>query len=411
MDELNLIESFGMSIPDISILDDIWELPKIENVESDVNSDSSKSEIIENNEYVSMLNGIYEINDSSKSAAIMGIDEISDLLGLPKIKMEETIMINVNSNKPKVDKCHIHDNIIMKQSLCWKCKCDNRKRKYPEMNAITFFDAAYDKYGTFFSYNKTIFENNRTSIIVTCKIHGDFNTTPNQFIYNNALGCNDCLNEGTVKYTENFKKTFIQKAKKKYGNKYTYDNTIFRDDSYLVSIKCAYHSELKIYPLLFLAHNGNHGCIRCAKLERWPKINMTHDIFIKKSKEKYGDLFNYDKTVFVNIYKKVKITCKKHGDFEIVPRNFIAKLTKYGCKKCYYKRNNEYKRNNFIKRGIKQYGDLFTYDKTVYAGYNETLIVTCVKHGDIVTTPCRFMNKSANNVCVHCAYQVSLTNC
>lgn len=47
---------------------------------------------------------------------------------------------------------------------------------------------------------------------------------------------------------------------------------------------------------------------------------MTTEKFIKKAKEIHGDKFLYDKTQYVNYDTKLIVTCRKHGDFLVLPR-------------------------------------------------------------------------------------------
>lgn len=52
--------------------------------------------------------------------------------------------------------------------------------------------------------------------------------------------------------------------------------------------------------------------------------------FIKRAKEKHGDLYDYSKTEYINAKTKVLIICPDHGEFQQLPGNHF----RYGCKKC-----------------------------------------------------------------------------
>lgn len=54
-------------------------------------------------------------------------------------------------------------------------------------------------------------------------------------------------------------------------------------------------------------------------------------IFIEKARAVHGDLYGYDRVVYVRSRDKVAITCKKHGDFEQIPN---AHLSGRGCPSC-----------------------------------------------------------------------------
>ena len=42
--------------------------------------------------------------------------------------------------------------------------------------------------------------------------------------------------------------------------------------------------------------------------------------FIERAKKVHGDRFNYSKVIYKNSYTKVIIICKKHGEFEQIPK-------------------------------------------------------------------------------------------
>ena len=44
-------------------------------------------------------------------------------------------------------------------------------------------------------------------------------------------------------------------------------------------------------------------------------IKTNTNTLIKKYKEIHGELYDYSEVSFVNKYNKIKIICKKHGDF------------------------------------------------------------------------------------------------
>lgn len=43
----------------------------------------------------------------------------------------------------------------------------------------------------------------------------------------------------------------------------------------------------------------------------------------------------------------------------------------------------------FIERAKKVHGNFYGYDRAVYRGQNEKIIITCPIHGDFETTPVR----------------------
>lgn len=53
--------------------------------------------------------------------------------------------------------------------------------------------------------------------------------------------------------------------------------------------------------------------------------------FVEKAKKKHGNKFDYSKTEYVSLLKKVIVICPIHGEFEQVAK---AHLGGAGCLKC-----------------------------------------------------------------------------
>lgn len=61
-------------------------------------------------------------------------------------------------------------------------------------------------------------------------------------------------------------------------------------------------------------------------------MKMNTQLFISKSKELFGDKYDYSKTEYINSKTKVTIICPKHGEFQILPLSHLKSKT--GCEKC-----------------------------------------------------------------------------
>ena len=64
-------------------------------------------------------------------------------------------------------------------------------------------------------------------------------------------------------------------------------------------------------------------------------LKKTLEDFIKESREKHGNKYNYNNVKYINNRTKVDIICKIHGIFKQTPCSHLAK---HGCPKC--KRSN-----------------------------------------------------------------------
>lgn len=83
-------------------------------------------------------------------------------------------------------------------------------------------------HGDKYDYNKTLYNNKRNKVMLTCLKHGDFEKWPSALI--NGEGCVECSNElRQIRLLEhskltrkNRKENFLKKASQVHGNKYDY---------------------------------------------------------------------------------------------------------------------------------------------------------------------------------------------
>jgi very-short-patch-repair endonuclease len=115
---------------------------------------------------------------------------------------------------------------------------------------------------------------------------------------------------------------FVSRANQIHGNKFDYSKTKFIATRLKVIITCHIHGD---FEQVANSHLLGTGCRKCAG---W---GQSTDDFIKKAIITHGDRYDYSNTKYIDCYTKVKIICKKHGDFYQTPRHHIANI---GCPKC-----------------------------------------------------------------------------
>ena len=119
---------------------------------------------------------------------------------------------------------------------------------------------------------------------------------------------------------------------------------------------------------------------------------MNTEEFIRRSKEKHGDLFDYSKSVYVNPKTNIIVTCKKHGDFLTKPYNHMNGT---GCRKCADEKNAlKYRKDGdiFINDAVKVHGDKYDYSKVEYVNWKTKVCIICPEHGEFFQTPNAHLN-------------------
>lgn len=189
-----------------------------------------------------------------------------------------------------------------------------------------FVEESIKVHGNKYDYKKTRYKNNRDNVIITCKIHGDFNKIP--FTHLQGQGCPKCGINQRANLRRLTNNQFKNKAIAIHGDKYDYKNTRYLNANTKVKIKCPIHGYFTQTPS---THLKGAGCLICGHKKTSDSVKNSCDYFIELSNKIHNNKFDYSKVVYVNNDTKVIITCPKHGDFEQTPRSHISKK---GCWKC-----------------------------------------------------------------------------
>lgn len=212
-----------------------------------------------------------------------------------------------------------------------------------------------------YSYDKCEYIGNRTKVIITCDIHGDFTQLPHNHL--RGKGCQFC--GGSKKHN---KETFIEKSKIKHDNKYDYYLVDYLDSRTKVKISCPIHGIFEQSPE---KHMNGSGCHECGGSNR-----LTNREFILKSLKIHNDKYDYSKVEYKNNKTKVIIGCNEHGTFEITPSNHLKGV---GCSKCV--RKNKLTTEEFIKKSNIKHGFLYNYEFVKYINCKNGVNIVCEKHG------------------------------
>lgn len=308
-----------------------------------------------------------------------------------KFDYSETIFIDMSTPVILICKTHGRFTQIPSVHLLSKHGCPECALQSTRMTQDEFIKRSILKYGDKFDFSKTVFVNMSTPVSIICPIHGEFIITPKVFLSKDLVyGCPECGNNSKGKWKKISEKEFIKKCEDLYGfGRFDFSNMNFIDMSTDVCIIChekdpitgKEHGEFWVTPTRFL-----HNKLGCPICENKRVNKYTTSLFIEKSKEIFGDLFEYSKTDLENRRDdgKVCLTCKVHGDFWIDPLKHLNR--KQGCPLCYAENrscSNKYTTDTFIKKVKEIYGEsTFDFSKTVFVSLYDEVTLICPIHGE-----------------------------
>jgi very-short-patch-repair endonuclease len=161
---------------------------------------------------------------------------------------------------------------------------------------------------------------------------------------------------------------FISEAKEIWGDKYDYS---------LVEYKSALKKVKIIYDGVEFEQIASSHLQGLA-----PELNMNQDWFIKRSKDKWGDKYDYSLVDYKNCKEKVKIIYKKTGEiFEQTPHLHLYRAPE-NIKLAVRKTTEQ-----FITDSNQIHDFKYSYGKSKYIKNQIKVIITCPIHGDFEQTP------------------------
>jgi len=232
-------------------------------------------------------------------------------------------------------------------------------------------------HGNKYDYSEVKYEDYQTKIHIICKKHGDFFQKINYHLSGN--GCPTC--GGTYRLSN---EQFIQKAKEKHKEKYTYSKVKYINYTTPVIITCKTHGDFSQTPN---DHLYGKGCSICARTKIYSASS-----FIKRAIKIHGNKYDYSKVKdSINRDQITTIICKKHGEFLQKFNNHLhgggcptcagnEKLTEY---KILQKFNEKYKNKEFkiIGWGNKNKKNYGTFNDFYTNPQESLLIFSCPNHG------------------------------
>ena len=139
-------------------------------------------------------------------------------------------------------------------------------------------------------------------------------------------------------------------------------------------------------------HLLGRGCPECGGTKVWDK-----DKFVKETEKIFPKQFSFDETNYVNQRTPLIVTCKKHGNIEVIPKTFLKGC---GCPYCKEEKNKKIA-DSFEERARKIHPveECLDYGESRYVNIHTPLKIIChkkdeygVEHGEFWQTPAHHLS-------------------
>lgn len=141
---------------------------------------------------------------------------------------------------------------------CLKCGQISCGEKQKQASKEKFVERCKEIHGNKYNYDKVVYVDALTDIIVTCHTHGDFVTNPNRML--NGHGCPKCHFDTLHSLYSKGRDKFIKDAKEIHGDMFDYSLVDYKNNKTKVKIICNEHGVFETTPE---AHLNGCGCPKC----------------------------------------------------------------------------------------------------------------------------------------------------
>lgn len=243
----------------------------------------------------------------------------------------------------------------------------------------SFIEHAIQKHGPDkFDYSKVNFVNNKKHVIITCL---SCNTEFNQLPMNHyRSGCDKCARKIQQQKKTHKPEIFLEDARKKFGNNFTYNIDQYVNLKTHIDITCNNcNTSYRQTPKVHL--NSKTGCKKCSFNQMSKNIiDNFKNKFIDRACEIHGNKYNYDRVIYITATDPVEIWCNKCQIY--IHQTPYVHLKGSGCNKCAIISNataSTYDKDIFIKKALLIHGNRYNYDNVVYTNCKLKVNIKCLK--------------------------------
>lgn len=216
----------------------------------------------------------------------------------------------------------------LRGSGCIKCAAKKRALAIT-FDTAEFIRRAIIEHGDKYSYHCTVYVNSQKKVEIYCNTCCEiFTQLPNGHLQ--GKGCKKCalVTNGLNHRTPS--EEYFERVRVLHENAYGYDKAVYLGSNEKIEIDC------RTCGATFWQTAGSHlsgcGCPHCHFANIGDSKRKTQDRLIEQFREKHGDTFTYDVSMYVNDRSKIKVTGNACG--HVTWQTFRDHLFGFGCPIC-----------------------------------------------------------------------------
>lgn len=286
----------------------------------------------------------------------------------------------IRFNLPVVIICRKHGAFLQRPDKhlqgCGCQKCGKDKISNANHGDLeSFIKKAQEVHGNRYDYSESEYHSSKENIRIICHQHGPFRQSPNNHLQ--GKGCPACFGRPERK------DDFFKEAKEKFGDRYDYSKTVYRNGKRKIIVGCKDHGTFEMLP----DFHFKYGCPECKRILEEKELVLKRQELIEAANKVHKSKYDYSHTTFNSIRDKVEIVCPRHGSFS---QSFSSHLKGHGCSKCGFEdRTRSYEncgrdkclQDDFIKKCKLVHGDKYDYSLVEYVKSNQNVKIICREHG------------------------------
>lgn len=248
-----------------------------------------------------------------------------------------------------------------------------------------------------YDYSLVEYKTTKDKVIIICKIHGEFQQSPEKHIYRKQ-GCPKCSVFKIKNMQTKSQEIVLQQFIATHGSKYDYSLVNYKGSHVKVDILCKEHGVFKQTPN---SHIKGSNCPLCAN----QSSKNTLESFLQKLPDSIRNRYDFSKVIYINSITKVEVVCKEHGVFNTTPTSL---LRGHGCKKCATiaaSSKNKLKPEEILLKAYMVHNSKYVYSPIInYKSNKDLLVIGCTWHGEFKQTVVSHLRGQG---CPSCAKELS----